>query len=356
MVKNKSKGLKVMFLLVLIAFVTCKSLNEKDQNLHSEAAIVSTFTQISTKIVQLSESIAIDRMKENVLVLANDSLEGRRTGSIGQHKSAHFIQDFYKTNEIPSPKEIDYLQTIPCDFFNNRSEENSENVIAYIEGTTKKDEVVVISAHYDHLGLGKDGQIYNGADDNGSGTVALMELAKLFQKAKKEGYGSKRSILFLHVTGEEIGLYGSKFYVENPIFPLENTVANLNVDMIGRVDKKYENHPAYIYLVGSKKLSTELHNLNETINDKYVGLSLDYKYDEASDPLRIFYRSDHYNFAKNNIPVIFFFSGLHEDYHKPSDTVDKLDFELIKKRSQLIFLTAWEIANRNNRLVIDKKY
>ena len=232
---------------------------------------------------------------------------------------------------------------------------DSENVAAMIQGTEKPDEYIVISSHLDHIGVTKDGQINNGADDDGSGSVALLEIAEAFKKAKDKGYGPKRSIIFLHVTGEEKGLLGSKYYTDyDPIKPLEQTVANLNIDMIGRTDPKREGDRNYIYLIGSDKLSTELHNLSEEINEKYMQIELDYKYNDENDPNRFYYRSDHYNFAKNNIPIIFYFNGTHEDYHKPGDTPDKINYDLLENRTRLVFHTAWEVANRENKLIVDK--
>ena len=226
--------------------------------------------------------------------------------------------------------------------------------MAYIEGTSKPDEIVVISAHYDHLGTDAV-DIFNGADDDGSGTVAVLEIAQAFKKAKNEGNGPKRSILFLHLTAEEKGLYGSKWYVQNPLFPLKNHVANLNIDMIGRVDDAHMRSKNYVYLIGSDKLSTELHNISEQVNTEFVNLNLDYTYNDENDPNRFYYRSDHYNFAKNNIPIIFYFNGVHKDYHKPTDTAEKINYELLTKRTKLVFHTAWEIANRENRVIVDIK-
>tara|TARA_R110002111_G_scaffold252774_1_gene317795 strand:- start:20 stop:1597 length:1578 start_codon:yes stop_codon:yes gene_type:complete len=231
----------------------------------------------------------------------------------------------------------------------------SENVVAYIKGSEKPDEILVISAHLDHEGI-KNGEIYNGADDDGSGTVAILEIAQAFKAAEKAGHGPKRTILFLHVTGEEKGLLGSKHYADNdPIFPLENTVADLNIDMIGRTDpKRTIGTRNYIYLIGSDKLSKELHNISEEANTKYTQMELDYKFNDDNDPNRFYYRSDHYNFAKNNIPVIFYFNGTHDDYHKPSDTPDKIEYDLLETRSRLVFYTAWEVANRAERVIVDK--
>ena len=231
---------------------------------------------------------------------------------------------------------------------------SSENVVAFLKGTEKPDEILIISAHLDHEGI-KDGKVYNGADDDGSGTVAILEIAEAFKAAADNGHGPKRSILFLHVTGEEKGLLGSRHYSDNdPIFPLKNTVADLNIDMIGRTDPKREGDRNYVYLIGSDKLSTELHNISEEANKKYTNIILDYTYNDENDPNRFYYRSDHYNFAKNNIPVIFYFNGTHDDYHQPSDTPDKIQYDLLENRTRLVFYTAWEVANRDTRIIADK--
>jgi hypothetical protein len=232
----------------------------------------------------------------------------------------------------------------------------AENVLCYIEGSDPrlKNEVVVVSAHYDHIGIGSDGQINNGADDDGSGTVSSLEIAEAWVQAKKEGHGPKRSVLVLNVSGEEKGLLGSEWYSEFPIFSLENTVCDLNIDMIGRIDDQHKDSgPEYVYVIGSDKLSTQLHNVSEETNQMYTKLELDYTYNDPKDPNRFYYRSDHYNFAKHNIPVIFYFSGVHEDYHKPGDDTEKILFDKMEKIAQLIFLTSWEIANREQRLVVD---
>ncbi|WP_299124220.1 M28 family metallopeptidase [uncultured Winogradskyella sp.] len=250
-------------------------------------------------------------------------------------------------------------QTIPTKIdlaIENKSESiTSENVVAYIKGSEKPNEIVVISAHLDHEGI-KDGKVYNGADDDGSGTIAIIEIAEAFKMAEKDGNGPKRSILFLHVTGEEKGLLGSRHYTDNdPIFPLEDTVADLNIDMIGRIDpKRTEGDRNYVYLIGSDKLSTDLHNISEEVNKKYTNVELDYTYNDENDPNRFYYRSDHYNFAKNNVPVIFYFNGTHDDYHQPSDTPDKIEYDLLENRTRLVFHTAWEVANRDERVVVDK--
>ncbi|MCB0460755.1 MAG: M28 family peptidase [Flavobacteriaceae bacterium] len=302
---------------------------------------------------EYAESITEDKLKRMLYTLASDDYEGRKTGEKGQKMAAEFIVDFYTKLGIP-PADTTYLQHIPVDYFKGRSKNDSENVVAFIKGFEKPEEYVIISAHYDHIGV-KGEEINNGADDDGSGTTAVMQIAQAFKKATDAGMAPKRSIVFLHVTGEEVGLFGSKYYTEHPIFPLDNTVANLNIDMIGRYDEKHAENPEFVYLIGSDKLSTELHELSEATNKKYTNLELDYTYNDENDPNRFYYRSDHYNFAKNNIPIIFYFNGVHEDYHKPTDTPDKINYDLLQKRAQLVFYTAWEIANRENRLTVDKK-
>jgi hypothetical protein len=233
-----------------------------------------------------------------------------------------------------------------------RQELATENVLGYLEGTDKKDEVLVISAHYDHLGVKHD-TIYNGADDDGSGTVAVLALAKAFTQAKQEGHGPRRSILFMANTAEEEGLFGSQFYTGHPVFKLENTVADLNIDMVGRTDKKHRKTPAFVYVIGADKLSSELNTINEAANQRYAHLLLDYSYNKPNDPEQLYYRSDHYNFAKHRVPVIFYTAGLHPDYHKATDDVDKIEFGPLEQRARLIFYTAWELANREKRIVVD---
>jgi hypothetical protein len=230
----------------------------------------------------------------------------------------------------------------------------STNVLGVLEGSDKKDEYLFITAHYDHIG--KQGEVINyGADDDGSGTVSILELAEAFVKAKKEGRGPRRTIVFMCVSGEEKGLWGSEYYSEHPIFPLEKTTADLNIDMIGRIDpsRKHGDSTNYVYVVGDDKLSSDLRPISESVNKKYTKLELDYKYNDPNDQERIYYRSDHYNFARKGVPIIFYFNGVHADYHRPTDTPDKIGYEMLAKRAQLVFYTAWEMANRNDMLKRD---
>lgn len=334
---------KILFLIVSLLIISCGSNNHISE-------INETTVVTATKY---ANTITAEDLKIHLYNIASDEFEGRNTGEVGHTKAAEYLKNFYISKNISSPLgENNYFQIIPTAHLKPNLNP-SENVVAFIEGSEKPNEIIVISAHLDHLGI-RNGEIYNGADDNGSGTVAIMEIAEAFQKAKEAGNSPKRSILFLHVTGEEKGLLGSKYYVNNPIFPLKNTITNLNIDMIGRVDDAHEKNPNYIYLIGSDKLSTQLHNISEEINEKFTQINLDYTFNDDEDPNRFYYRSDHYNFAKNNIPIIFYFNGTHQDYHEPSDTPDKINYELLQKRAQLIFYTTWEIANRENRITVDK--
>jgi hypothetical protein len=277
--------------------------------------------------------------------MANKILKG--SGSKYNHEKLES-----KINKKGKPLSVSINVPVTIYVNKDREELTSENVLAYLEGTEKPEELVVITAHYDHLGK-KGDEIFNGADDDGSGTTSLIELAEAFALAKKEGHGPKRSMLFMTVSGEEKGLLGSEYYADNPVFPLENTVVDLNIDMIGRIDENHVPDSNYVYIIGSDKLSTELHALSEETNKTYAGIEFDYTYNDENDPNRFYYRSDHYNFAKNNIPVIFYFTGVHEDYHQPTDTVDKIMFQKMEKIARLIFHTAWEIANRDERLKVD---
>lgn len=275
--------------------------------------------------------------------MADEILKASKT------KSKEIAANITKTNK---PQRLSINTSLSFNITQKKFGISAENVMAYIEGTDLKDQVIVISAHYDHLGI-HDGKVYNGADDDGSGTVAVMQLASAFMEAKKQGKGPRRSILFLNVSGEEKGLLGSEYYSENPVFDLKNTVCDLNIDMIGRLDDDHKKNSNYIYLIGSDKLSKDLHNISEQANKTYTKIELDYKYNDENEPNRYYYRSDHYNFAKNGVPVIFYFNGVHEDYHQETDEISKIDFQKMEKITRLVFFTAWEVANRNERLKID---
>lgn len=336
---------KIILLLVFSGIASCQGTKD--------VAAKNTLNPI-----KYINSITADELKTHLYIVASDSMEGRETGSVGQKRAGKYLISQYQKDKIPFPKGAqNYYQHIPSAFLNSRKNENlpdSENIWAFIEGSEKPEEIIVISAHYDHVGT-KNNAVFYGADDDGSGTVALLEIAQAFKIAKKEGHGPKRSVLILHVTGEEHGLHGSRYYTENPLFPIKNTVADINIDMIGRRDDFHPNSSNYVYLIGADRLSSELDEICKTVNDKYVHLDLDYKYNALNDPNNFYRRSDHYNFAALGIPSVFIFNGTHADYHRKTDTPDKIEYNALAKRTQLAFAIAWELANRENRIVADKK-
>lgn len=269
-------------------------------------------------------------------------------------KADELIQLRKKMAASGKPQHMDLPTTLMVKQNKNVRYLDGRNVLGYLPGSDPdlKDELIIVSAHYDHLGKRGD-DVYNGADDNGSGTTTVLELAEAFKLASDAGKGPKRSMLFLWVTGEEKGLLGSEYYSENPVFPLDQTMVDINIDMVGRVDEKYIDNHDYIYVIGSDRLSTDLHRLNEEMNQKYSQLTLDYTYNSESDPNRYYYRSDHYNFAKNGIPSIFFFNGTHADYHRITDTVEKIEFEKMSKVGRHFFHLAWKLANQPYKIVVD---
>ena len=345
--------MRYIFFLTLILL---KSLNSYSQLEHAN---------------KFAKTITEKDLKKHLYTYASDEFEGRDTGSKGQKKAVEYLRNFYIQNDIkPGDPDKDYFQKMTLNI--SRGDEgnvDTENVIAIIEGSEIPEEYLILTAHLDHVGYGRTGsrlrksyvgeikdRIHNGADDDGSGTVAMLEIAQAFKQASKKGKGPKRSIIFLHVTGEEKGLLGSAYYSDNPIYPLSKTVANLNLDMIGRIDPTRKGDKReYIYIIGSDHDSQDLHNISEQTNLQTVNIDLDYRYNAKDDPQRFYYRSDHYNFAKKGIPIIFYFSGTHEDYHLPSDTPDKINYDLLELRSKLIFYTAWNIANRDQRVIVDPK-
>ncbi len=257
------------------------------------------------------------------------------------------------------PMELEY--TLSHDVSISENTVVASNIAAFLEGSDPllKDEVVVLSAHHDHVGIGRPDStgdtIYNGADDDGSGTVGLLSTAQAMVAAKKAGAGPKRSVLFLHVSGEEKGLLGSRYYSDHPIYPIENTVANINVDMIGRVDKEHEENKDYIYVIGGEIISSGLDSLLRSANEATVNLDLSNRYNDLEDPNQFYRRSDHWNFGRLGIPFIFFFNGVHADYHRPSDSIEKIEWEALTKRTQLIYTTTAMIANSSERPEVDNQ-
>ncbi|MCB0383361.1 MAG: M28 family peptidase [Psychroserpens sp.] len=343
--------MKVFIVATALTLVgSCATLSHTEKLQQIKDSIVFSDTDI---INNYANTITSAELNTHVYNFSSDEFQGRRAGEPGHHKAANYIKEYYIKEGISSPLgPNNYYQIVPESFFSDDIK-SSPNVIAYIKGSQYPDDVLIISGHSDHEGYTED-EIYNGADDNGSGTAAMLEMAQAFKKAADEGFPPKRSIVFLHLTGEELNLTGSRYYTKHPIFPLEHTVANLNIDMIGRIDDSHENNPNYIYIIGSDRLSTELHFISESANEHFTNLELDYSLNSDSDPNQYYSRSDHYNFAQENIPVIFYFSGTHEDYHEPTDTPEKINYPVLQIRTKLIFTTAWYIANSDKRIEVDQ--
>jgi Zn-dependent M28 family amino/carboxypeptidase len=318
---------------------------------------------IEARLDSITANYARFAKKSSTRLIPTQDPAGINAFIIAGGRANTILGDAFFAAVLPKAKKNELLNTenfskkIAVNYVYKEEKVNTQasNIAGYIEGTDRKDEYVVLTAHYDHLGM-RNGQIYYGADDDGSGTCAVIEMAEAFAKAKAAGMGPRRTIVFMTVSGEEKGLWGSEYYSDNPLFPLEKTSVDLNTDMIGRIDteRKTADSLNYVYVIGHNKLSSDLVGINEDANTKYSGLVLDYKFDDVNDPNRIYYRSDHYNFARKGIPILFFYDGmLQADYHKPTDTVDKIYWDIYEKRARMIFNTAWQMANRDDMLKRD---
>ena len=342
------KIFSTLALLTLVGTCATPKYTLKIENLKDSITLVDT-----TAVNKYAKTITANKLKTQLYKFASEDFQGRKAGEKGQKLAADFLQSYYIKEGIASPLgNTNYFQNIAPSYL-PQGVDSTENVLAYIKGSEKPDEIIVLSAHLDHLGV-EDGKTHYGADDDGSGTVAILEIAQAFKYAAANGYAPKRSVLFTHFTAEEIGQIGSRYYVENPIFPLENTVANLNIDMIGRVDDRHTENKNYVYLIGSDRISKELHYVSEAVGKQYSDINLDYTYNSLNDRNQYYSRSDHYKFALRGIPVIFYFNGEHADYHKHTDTPDKIDYELLEKRTRLIFATLWQLANQERRIASDE--
>lgn len=260
-----------------------------------------------------------------------------------------------------TPKALDVKMSMQS--YNREVAIDSENVLGIVEGSDPalKDEVVILTAHLDHVGIGAPDEtgdtIYNGADDDGSGSIGLLNVAKAVQEAAEAGHGPRRSILFLWVTGEEKGLLGSRYYSDHPIYSIENTVANINIDMIGRRDKKYDEKPAedYAYIIGAEIISSQIDSVLKTANSMSGEITLDMQYNDLQDPNQFYRRSDHWNFGRFGIPFVFFFTGVHDDYHRPGDEAHKIEYEKMAKIARTIYTTAIMLANDDSRPTVDNQ-
>ena len=327
---------------------------------------------IGQKLDKYADLITEDLLYKHLSILADDGFEGRETTTKGQFEAGYYIASQLQSLGIEPVIPVtgnykSYFQWFNV-FVNGKRQKLSlenvsdsakyhqaltMNVMGMIKGSEKPEEYVVVSAHYDHIGISTNGEINNGADDDGSGTAALLSIAKAFSEAKKEGKGPKKSILFLFVAGEEKGLLGSKYFTDiAPAVPLDKIMCDLNIDMIGRVDTNHTSEK-YIYVIGADKISSKLDEISKEVNKNTINYDLDYTYNNETDPNRFYYRSDHYNFAKHRIPVIFFFTGVHEDYHKPGDDIDKILFLKYSNITKFIFQLTSTLANLEGTLPRD---
>ena len=283
----------------------------------------------------------------------------------GESQNGTALFDAAGANTLPASFDLKPEKKVTLKILGKHNQLSTQNVVAVFEGSDPvlKDEYVAVGAHYDHVGIGNPvngDAIYNGADDDGSGTTALLAMAEALAKAPTK---PKRSVIFIWHAGEEKGLWGSRYFVENPTVPLDKIVTQLNIDMIGRSKKAGDTNPRNkelsgpdeIYVIGSKMMSTELGALSESVNKDYLNLSFNYRYDDPNDPNRFFFRSDHFNYARKGIPIIFYFDGEHEDYHRPGDSADKIDYEKMQKVTRTVYMMLWELANRPTRPVVDKQ-
>ncbi|MBI1221914.1 MAG: M28 family peptidase [Bacteroidetes bacterium] len=304
------------------------------------------FAQLKTAVSDTTRNFSEARLKAHLEVLTSDSLEGRCTATEGQKKAAAYISSFMEEYHLlqvvkDSNGNASWFQSWP---FAKRFGDPkkylpySENVIGLLPASVPNNEYIVISGHYDHLGIIRD-TIYNGADDNGTGTASLLELIRLLSMDSIR----PRNILFIFFSGEEKGLLGSKYYSEHPVIPLEELYCDINIDMIGRADSAHMADSNYIYVIGSDRISNDLDQLLRNANARGDSLFLDYTFNDPEDPQRLYERSDHYNFAKHDIPVVFFFSGLHPDYHSFSDDMEKINLGILYKRMMLAYRLTKEL-------------
>lgn len=300
------------------------------------------------------ESVRLARDAEGNLpeVTLGPSLAEDLLAACGMDLKSAYEAANHKQNA--EPKKIDITAKMAVAQQLTRS--TTQNVAGILEGADPvlKHEYVVFSAHYDHLKTGPGGEIYPGADDDGSGTTSVLAIAHAMSLERP-----KRSVLVMFHAGEELGLLGSEYNTDYaPVVPLKQMVADLNIDMIGRSKQPGDNalqdehltDANTVYLVGSNRISQELHQLSEETNSQFQKMKLDYYYNDPDNPERIYFRSDHWNYAKHGVPIIFYFDGTSVDYHRPTDTIDKIDFTKMTKVARLVFETGWRIANLDHRL------
>lgn len=322
---------------LFVALILCLCLQGFSQNVVKNKPLNEDSLRIESR----------QNLKGHLEILASDSFEGRCTATEGQKMAAAYIaseMEKYGLQQVAkdSNGNLSWFQSWPfAKRFGDKKKYTpySENVMGVLPATSPSNDYVVISAHYDHLGIIRD-TIYNGADDNGTGSSSLLELIRIYHDLTPE---REKNILFLFFSGEEKGLLGSAYYAEHPVLPLSATVCDLNIDMVGRADSAHAADSNYVYVIGSDRISKKLDSLLQVANGLHHPMELDYTYNDENDPQRLYERSDHYNFAKNGVPVAFFFSGLHPDYHRSTDDIEKINFDVLYWRMMLVYRLANQV-------------
>jgi len=343
-------------------------INYKTMPIRISKLIIVFIASISTLIVSAQPdssvaTITASDLESHVSFLASPLLMGRMNGEKGLEIAAEYLAAQAKFLGLKPANGSSYFQSYTFNRGINDPEKEEtmtlRNVAGYIEGSDPelKNEVIVYSAHYDHIGWYGD-KIFVGADDNASGCAALLEIAQAFMSLNTKPL---RTILFLWVSGEEIGLHGSAAYTRNPLFPLENTVVNLNADMIGRVqgiaDTTIYNPMSgqnSVFLITGKQSS----DLQEIVNqiEESIELDFDYSLSGTNHPLQIFSRSDQYNFVRHDIPALCFSTGLHTDYHTSRDVIELLDFNKMEAVTRAMYKIGFEVANSKARIIVDNPF
>lgn len=359
--------------------------------IHSLPAQTAPAVSLTRAEKRIAEGVTAKQLSEYLHFVASDEMEGRDTPSRGLDLTAKFIAmnlsrwgfkpagdngTFFQTfalkrnsSDVRRPYIFQTAEKYDAAKMSGPEYVLTQNVVAIWEGSDRKlkQEMVAIGAHYDHVGttpprcrpIGED-TICNGADDDGSGTVAVLSIAEALARAPVR---PKRSVLFVWHAGEERGLWGSEYFNKYPTVDIEQVTAQLNIDMIGRSRKEGDNDPRNkeltgnheIYVIGKDMMSSTLGAVVDATNKKYLGLRYDTKYDDPNDPNEFFFRSDHFHYAVNGIPVTFWFDGVHEDYHQVGDHPDKIDYQKMEKVTRTIMLTLWELTDLKQRPKVDKQ-
>ncbi len=338
-------------LIVIAAPEVEENWQNEQQRRERGGTLVEKFTQVG---ISRNQNIP-------TIIISKDAAENLFQG---QNTSLSEIVKLAAANSLLPSFNFDKTAAYTTDFRTDKA--FTQNVVALWEGSDPmlKNEMVAIGAHYDHVGMNPtakgDDKIWNGADDDGSGTVAVLAMAEALAKSPVR---PKRSILLVWHAGEEKGLWGSRYFNQFPTVNIKDVIAQLNIDMIGRSRKPNDTNPkndnlsgeSEVYVIGSSMMSSKLGEITKSINNSYLKLDYDYKYDDPKDKNGFFFRSDHFNYALNGIPIVFWFDGVHEDYHGAGDESQKIDYDKMQKITRTIFLTMWELADLKERPAVDKQ-